>query len=416
MRRPATKYPVIKYTTLAVVIVCCLFVRAGAQTPTTKAVGTVKSVNGNSVVLSADDHAELTLTFADSARIIRAASGQTDLKSAPSISVSDIQVGDRVYARGQGGEGGAFIASSAIVMKPSDIAERQQREREEWRKGVGGIVKQIDVAGNTVTIANALAASNKPIVVHITPDTAIRRYSPDSVKFDDSKPSSLGQIKLGDQLYARGTKNADGTELNAQAIVSGTFREIAGTVVSTDATGNSLTVLDLATKKPVTIKVGPDSQLRILSPRMAQRIAFKLKGGSPGIEGENASASRREPGTGERNGNAAQSGQPNWRGAGRAGAQKGSAEVNWGAGDGPSDFQQMLNRMPAVSVSDLNKGDAVILVATEGSSSSGPTAITLVAGVEPLLSAAPAGTSAATILSPWNLSAPAGAGGDASTQ
>ena len=74
----------------------------------------------------------------------------------------------------------------------------------------------------------------------------------------------------------------------------------------------------------------------------------------------------------------------------------------------------MLTRMPAVSVSDLNKGDAVILVATEGSSSYGPTAITLLAGVEPILSAAPARASAANILSPWNLGAQAG--GDAATQ
>jgi hypothetical protein len=76
----------------------------------------------------------------------------------------------------------------------------------------------------------------------------------------------------------------------------------------------------------------------------------------------------------------------------------------------------MLSHMPAVSVSELQKGDAVLLVATEGSSAAGPTAITLLAGVEPILSAAPAGTSASTILSPWNLSAPAGAGGDSSTQ
>ena len=73
----------------------------------------------------------------------------------------------------------------------------------------------------------------------------------------------------------------------------------------------------------------------------------------------------------------------------------------------------MLSRMPAFTVSDLNKGDAVMLVATEGSATSVPTAITLLAGVEPILTAAPAGMSAATILSPWNLSAgPAGAGGD----
>ena len=172
MRRPSRKYALIKYSTLAVVIVCCLFVRAGAQTPTTKAMGTVKSVNGNSVVLTTDDHVDLTLTFADSARIIRTASGQTDLKSAPSISLSDIKVGDRVSARGQAGESGVIITSSAIVMKQSDVAERQQREREEWRKGVVGIVKQVDLAGNTVTIANSLAASGKPIVIHIAPDTS----------------------------------------------------------------------------------------------------------------------------------------------------------------------------------------------------------------------------------------------------
>jgi len=64
-------------------------------------------------------------------------------------------------------------------------------------------------------------------------------------------------------------------------------------------------------------------------------------------------------------------------------------------------------------VTDLNKGDAVILVATEGSAGSEPTVITLLAGVEPILTAAPAGTNAAaTVLSPWNLSA-GGGGADA---
>jgi len=70
----------------------------------------------------------------------------------------------------------------------------------------------------------------------------------------------------------------------------------------------------------------------------------------------------------------------------------------------------MLARMPAMPVTDLNKGDAVILVATEGSSGSEPTVITMLAGVEPILTAAPAGTNAAaTVLSPWNLGAGGGA-------
>ena len=77
-----------------------------SQTPA-KAVGTVKSVTGNAVVITSDSGSESTITFADSARIVRAAPGQTDLKSASPIQISDIQVGDRLFARGQAGDNGA---------------------------------------------------------------------------------------------------------------------------------------------------------------------------------------------------------------------------------------------------------------------------------------------------------------------
>jgi hypothetical protein len=404
---------------------------ASAQTPVVKAVGTVKSVIANSVVLTTDS-GEQTITFGDSARIVRAVPGQTDLKTATPIAVSDIRVGDRVFARGQAGDGNAVVATSAMVMKQSDIADKQQHERDEWRKGVGGIVKDVDAAANTISVANAMVASGKPILIHISPETTLRRYAPDSVKFDDAKPGTLDQIQPGDQLRARGTKNADGTEFTAQAIVSGAFRDIAGTVISTDAANNTVTITDLATKKPVVVKVTADSQLRKLPPMVAMGIAMRLKGGTPGAAGPGA------PGQGQGGGNWNGGGQGNWRGSGNAGSNSaaggrssgasGGAEAgmasgqgggpgggpggNWRGGGGTPDFQQMLSRMPAVTVNDLNKGDAVMLVATEGSSASVPTAITLLAGVEPILTAAPAGTSASTILSPWNLSAPAGAGGD----
>src|SRR6266851_2538027 len=244
------KLRVTRMVVAAVLTVCA----ASAQTPAVKAVGTVKSVSGNSVVLTTDS-GEQSVTFADSARIVRAVPGQTDLKTATPIAVSDIQVGDRVLARGQAGEGNAVVASSAIVMKQSDIADKQQRERDEWRKGVGGIVKEVNAAANSITVANAMVGSGKPIIIHVSPETIIRRYAPDSVKFDDAKPGTLDQIKPGDQLRARGTKNSDGLEFTAQAIVSGSFRDIAGIVVSTNPTENSITITDLVTKKPITVKV-----------------------------------------------------------------------------------------------------------------------------------------------------------------
>ena len=90
------------------------------------------------------------------------------------------------------------------------------------------------------------------------------------MEFDDAKPSSLAEIKAGDQLRARGARNADGTEFTAEEIVSGAFRNIAGTISNVDAATNALTVMDLATKKPVVVKISAQSQLLKLPPQMAQ--------------------------------------------------------------------------------------------------------------------------------------------------
>jgi hypothetical protein len=394
---------------------CLLLLAAAgyAQAPASKLVGTVKSISGSSVVLTADSGADTTVTFPDSARIVRTAPGQADLKNATPIQISDIQIGDRLAVRGQLGDAGTLNVTVAVVMKQGDIAQRQQAESDQWRRGVGGIVKDVNPSAGTVTITNSLAAGGKPILVHAGPAIEIKRYSPDSVKFDDAKPGTLAQIKPGDQLRARGTKNADGTEFTAQAVVSGSFRDIAGTVVSTDAANHSVTISDLMTKKPVTVTVGPDSQLRKLPEFVAMGIATRLKGGTAGAGAGDQSATQ---GSGQASG----AGRGNWGGGSSGGGREGQSGPGmggqgggWrGSGNGPPDFQQMLARMPAVSLTDLNKGDAVMLVATEGTETTQPTAITLLSGVEPILSAAPAGTNASTILSPWNLSAGAGAGGE----
>jgi hypothetical protein len=82
-----------------------------------------------------------------------------------------------------------------------------------------------------------------------------------------------------------------------------------------------------------------------------------------------------------------------------------------GPGGGAMDLQQMINRMPASTIADLQKGDAVMLVGTETIGSNAVTAITLLAGVEPILQGSPNG-GASSILSPWSLSgAPSGEAG-----
>jgi hypothetical protein len=395
---------------------CALFliltIFAVAQTTFAKAVGTVKSISGNSIVLTTDG-GEVTVTRADSTRILRASPGQTDLKSATPIQAADIHVGDRMLAIGPSGDGNSVAASTIVVMTQGDIAERQQQEREEWRKGVGGIVKEVNPATGTIAVVNALVSSGKPIVIHVSPGTNIRRYSSDSVNFDQAKPGTLDQLKPGDQLRARGTKNEDGSEFTAQAIVSGTFRNIAGTVISTDAANNSVTVMDLVTKHPVTLKVSADSQLHKLPPAAAQGLAARLKGGPANANGNTQGpAGESSPGrAGAGNGQGRVEG--NWRGQNGSGASSAASHGGEGyrRGSGSPDFQQMLSRIPSLSISDLQKGDEIMVVATEGNATSAPTAITLISGIEPILTAVPSGAAAATILSPWNLGASPGGEG-----
>ena len=62
----------------------------------------------------------------------------------------------------------------------------------------------------------------------------------------------------------------------------------------------------------------------------------------------------------------------------------------------------MIARMPAATISDLQKGDAVMVVTTEGGGNAPLTVITLLGGVEPILRASSKGAQD-MILSPWSL-------------
>jgi hypothetical protein len=393
---------------------------APAATPTqaalTQSLGTVKAISGNVITLMLDAGNDVTVNVQDTTKIVQVAPGQKDLKTATPIQVTDLQVGDRILVRSRASDDSkTIVALGIIAMKRTDVDAKKTQDREDWQKsGVGGLVKDVDAATGNITISAAVAAGPaKTTVIHTTKATILRRYAPDSVKFDDAKAAPIDQIKPGDQLRARGTKSADSDDFNAVEIVSGTFRNIAGTIISVDAASKTINVTDLIAKKPVTVKITDESQLKKLPPEIAQRIAMRLRGAGAG---GGASATGGAP-----NGNAAGNGAGNSPGAGGAtpgpganGAAGGGSGagagggMQRGGGGGRPDFQQLVNRLPASAMTDFQKGDAVLVVSTEGTAAGGVTAITLVGGVEPVLAAAPGGGGAAMTLSPWSLGAPAG--------
>jgi co-chaperonin GroES (HSP10) len=363
---------------------------AAAPAPAARQLGTVTAIAGNNLTLKTDAGQVVAVTVQDGARILQLAPGSTDLKTAQAIVLKDIEAGDRVLVTGKAGDNaGTFAAARVILMKSSDIAQKHETEQADWQKrGTGGIVSAVDAGTGTLMVT----VGAKKVAVNTSGKTQFRRYAGDSVKFEDAKPGTLAQIQPGDQLRVLGSKSDDGSSIQAEAVVSGSFKNLAGLIATIDAANGTLTLKDLTTKKTVTVMITANSNVRTLPPEAAAMFAARAKGAGAGASGVGSTqpAAQRDASGGE--------GRPG--GAGRS------------AG---GDLSQLVSRLPNKTIADLKAGDAVMIVASQPDPGSATvTAVTLLSGVEPILAATPSGGPAMT-LSPWNLGggegAPEGGGG-----
>jgi hypothetical protein len=353
-------------------------VQSSAATPAAagRQLGTVKAVAGNTLTLMTDAGQEVVVSVADGARVLQLAPGSTDLKTAQTITLADIAGGDRVLVTGKAGDSaGAFAATRVILMKSGDIAQKHEAEQADWQKrGTGGIVSAVDTASGALTVS----VGAKKLTVNTSSTTQFRRYAGDSVKFEDAKPGALAQIQVGDQLRVRGAKSEDGSSIQAEEVVSGSFKNLAGLIATIDTANGTLTLKDLATKKTVTVKITANSSVRSLPPEDAAKFAARAKGAAGG-HGDAQASAHSEGDT-----------------AGRE--RPGGSGHSAGA-----DLSQLVNRLPNQTIADLKVGDAVMIVGSQpDQSSNGVTVVTLLSGVEPILAATSGGSPALT-LSPWSL-------------
>ena len=352
-----------------------------AQTPVTRYLGTVTAISGDILTVKTDAGQVNTVEVPSTAQLKRIAPGQTDLSKAEALDFGSIAVGDRVLVNlDTNATGGTPQALRVIAIKQADVAQKQQTEAAQWNQGVHGLVKSVNAAAGVIQVSVRVGAATKAVAVNTTSSTVLKRYAPGSVRFDQALPAPITSIQTGDQLWARGTKSADGSSIAADGIVSGSFLSIAGTILSTDTTASTVTVKDLTTKKPVTVHITGDAQLQRLPDTMAAILAARLKNG---------------PGGGQGAGGAGQAGT----GAGNSGGGGTPRNFNQaGGGGGRMDLETVLERAPQIQLASLQKGEAVMIVATEDAS--GVSAVKLLAGVEPLLEA----PQAQDLLSNWSLS------------
>jgi hypothetical protein len=339
------------------------------------AIGEVKSVEPDNklVTIKTDAGSEVMVLFSDKTTYKKLAPGETSLTNATDISLSDISAGDRIFARGNVAEDRKSIsAQQIIVMSKGDIAKKQETERLEWRRrGILGVISALKPEANEITIQSRSMAGTQAVIIPVSDKTEMRRYAPDSIKFADAKPSTFGELKVGDQLRALGDRAPDGTRFTPQKVVTGSFRTIGGVVTAVDPATGEIKINELEKKRPLTIVIKQDSVLRKFPP------ASEMGGMMGGFRGAGGGA----PGGGAGQGGQAPGGQA--QGARPQGAGPGGGPG--GMRGGGFNINDMLERLPTISVADVKVGDTIIVSSTQGVDPTRLTAIALVSGADTLL-------------------------------
>ncbi len=289
--------------------------------------------------------------------LLRVAPGEKNLAGAARLRFDELRSGDRVLVRA---EGEPAIASQVLVLSLDDLAQRQKAERDDWKnRGVSGRVLAVDSQNGAITIGAAAGMESAPVVIRIAAGTEQRRYRADSSRFGDARPSTIEDIREGDQLQALGDRTPDGRVMTAVKMVSGTFHNFTATVAEVKAASQEMAVRPAAGGPVVNVKIAPGAILRKLSAEAAAQLAGKKQ--APSASGPRNSFS-------------------------------GSS----------------------LTIADLQRGDAVVIATLNGAAADAAgttvTAVAVIAGVEQLLKRS--AEAQKEVLGSWNLSLdPESAGG-----
>jgi len=347
-------------------------------------IGEVKVIDNaaKQLIVQTDAGSLVTIALADSTVYMRLPPGEKTLDKATKIVFADLGEGDRVFARGKVADDKKSVpARVLVVMSKADIAKKQEAERAEWkRRGVLGIITALKPETKEITISSRTMAGPQALIIPVSDKVEMSRYAPDSIKFADAKPATFDELKVGDQLRALGERNAEGSAFTAEKVVTGSFRMVSGVVTAVDAATGEVKINDLQTKQPLTIVVRQDAVLRKF-PAANEMGGMMMMGRGPGAGGPPA-------GQTSASGQAASKPLPNGAQGAPAGGQGPGAGGPGGGmrmGGGGMNLQDMLERLPTISIADIKVGDTIIVSSTKGADPSRLTAISFISGADTLL-------------------------------
>jgi Cu/Ag efflux protein CusF len=327
------------------------------------AVGEVKSIDATAkqLTIKTDAGSMVAVSLSDKTTYKKLAPGEKSLTNATDVTFADIAEGDRVMARGNvAADMKSVPAAMIVVMTKGDLAKKAEAERAEWRRrGILGVITALKPETKEITITHRTLQGNQTVVIPVTDKTEMFRYAPDSIKFSDAKESQFSELRVGDQLRALGDRTEDQLRFNPQKVVTGSFRTVGGVVTAVDASTGEIKIHELEKKTPLTVVIKQDAVLR----RFPAEFGMGMRpGGGAAPAGGGAPAQ----------GNAQQ--RPQGAGPGGPGGRPGGFNIN-----------DMLERLPTISIADVKVGDTIIVSSTQGVDPTRLTAISLVAGADTLL-------------------------------
>jgi uncharacterized membrane protein YgcG len=354
-------------------------------------IGTIQKIDTGtkSFALKTDKGEEPTVKFDDRTQFLMLPAGEKDTKKATRAAAADVSAGDRVIARMRADDTTGLPAVFVYFEKKTDLAQLKKKTDDEWQtQSVYGTVKSVDPAAKKIVIAaRGGFGPPKDVTLDASGSVEFERFSLASGKYEPSS-AGLTPIQTGDQVRLIGQKNADQTEIKLEAIQSATFKSLPVTVKSVDTAAGTIAATDLTTKKPITINVKPDTQLKRLDDATALLMARRL---NPTFQSDTGRGGRGGRGQG---GNSSSGGQ-----APAAAAAAPTTGVSAFAGRGGqggggrggrnADPNKLLDQQPTIELADLKAGEPVVVTGGPSTDMATLTATSVVAGVDPILRAAP---------------------------
>jgi hypothetical protein len=206
----------------------------------------------------------------------------------------------------------------------------------------------------------------------------------------------------GDQVRVLGTRSADGATMTAERVVFGHFKTMTLSIENVDTVTGLLSVKDLQSNKKFTLSVAPAGSIRRIPTEMAAMFSAlsgpasgrpaggRPEGSGPTTAGGGSGGSRPEGARGPEPGSPGGAGRGGGMGAGSGmGGGPGMGARGPGSGGpgsgGPRSgrvMEDMLEKMPLITLAGLKKGDWVGAVVGRIDPAGKGLAFNVLAGIE----------------------------------